>query len=387
MTTRNYIVLRSNTDRDGGVLGAGPSATDAEALELMNADMSRADHADARRDPRTLAIAEPMPLKLIAPLASDANPMQAGPTWGVEAVGATTSPFSGAGVTVAVLDTGIDADHPAFAGVELVRRNFTSEDDGDSNGHGTHCAGTIFGREVEGRRIGVAPGVERAVIGKVLGAGGGNSGQLSEAVLWAIREGANVVSMSLGIDFPGFVQRLVEENDFPVAPATSIALAQYRANVNLFNQVAAHVQALGPFAQASLVVAAAGNESERPAYEIAVAPPAAATGFVSVAALGRGDGGLVVAPFSNTEVDVSAPGVDVVSAATGGGLSSLSGTSMATPHVAGVTALWCEKLKAERDSLDAETLRAEVIASTTTDALAAGSETDDVGGGLVQAPA
>ena len=63
------------------------------------------------------------------------------------------SPFTGLGIVVAVLDTGIDATHPAFAGVTLVKKNFTTEAAGDLHGHGTHCAGTIFGRDVSGKDL------------------------------------------------------------------------------------------------------------------------------------------------------------------------------------------------------------------------------------------
>ena len=134
-----------------------------------------------------------------------------------------------------MLDTGIDASHPAFAGVELVQKDFTGEGDGDGHGHGTHCAGTIFGRDVENMRIGVARGVERAVIGKVLGSnGGGSSDEIIRAMLWALDEGANVLSMSLGMDFPGYVDQLVREG-MPANLATSRALEAYRANVQLFD--------------------------------------------------------------------------------------------------------------------------------------------------------
>jgi subtilisin family serine protease len=73
--------------------------------------------------------------------------------WGVRAIRADMSPYSGEGVIVAVLDTGIDAAHPAFAGMELVQRDFTGAGNGDVHGHGTHCAGTIFGRDVDGLRV------------------------------------------------------------------------------------------------------------------------------------------------------------------------------------------------------------------------------------------
>lgn len=72
-----------------------------------------------------------MPMTLIAPVETRQvdTASLAETTWGIEAVRAVESPFDGAGITVAVLDTGIDAGHPAFAGMELVRRNFTSEDE------------------------------------------------------------------------------------------------------------------------------------------------------------------------------------------------------------------------------------------------------------------
>src|SRR5690242_19172180 len=75
------------------------------------------------------AVAPVIPLKLIEPvsLPQSSRPPSTSPAWGIRAVGADTSPFSGDGVTVAVLDTGIDASHPAFSGVELIRRNFTGE--------------------------------------------------------------------------------------------------------------------------------------------------------------------------------------------------------------------------------------------------------------------
>ncbi len=170
-----------------------------------------------------------LPTTLIKPFAADAaaEPAAVGTSWGVEAVGAVSSPFTGSGIKVAVLDTGVDASHPAFQGVNVVTNNFTDEADGDENGHGTHCAGTALGRDVDGFRIGVARGVTDLVAGKVLGEQGGSTQGVVKGIQWALDNGANVISMSLGIDFPGAVDQFVQQG-MKVQPATSRALEAYR---------------------------------------------------------------------------------------------------------------------------------------------------------------
>jgi subtilisin family serine protease len=163
-----------------------------------------------------------MPMRLVKPLdVVDAGAAAPTVAWGVQAVKADTSPQTGAGIKVAVLDTGIDASHVAFKDVPIVQKDFTGEGDGDQHGHGTHCAGTIFGRDVQGTRIGVARGVTDVLIGKVLGQnGGGSSDEIMQAILWAVQEGANVISMSLGMDFPGYVAAL-QADGMPPELATS----------------------------------------------------------------------------------------------------------------------------------------------------------------------
>ncbi len=405
MTESNrYIILRDLSQVDLGepFSGRSPGIT---TLRLSPFSVPRIDLealtqqelADVRRDPKVVSIAPSMPTKLIQPVSTeeaDTTPTPpSGATWGVGVVGALTSPFTGQGIIPAILDTGIDASHEAFQGVELVQQDFTGEGNGDGNGHGTHCAGTVFGRVVNGYRFGVATGVQKALIGKVLGEqGGGSTESIYQAILWALDQGANVISMSLGIDFPGLVEFLVKQQKLPIDLATSRALEAYRANVRLFDKLSALVSARSMMFQGTVIVAASGNESRRdlnPDYVLAVAPPAAADGIVSVGALqtpGEPNTALKVAFFSNTGPNVAAPGYEIYSAKAGGGYWKLSGTSMATPHVAGVAALWAEKLVKQSGSVNAIELYSRLIGQATFDRLAPGFNPLDVGAGLVQAP-
>ena len=135
---------------------------------------------------------------IIAPFDSTDEDGSAGTSWGVAATGAGTSEFRGDGVKVAVLDTGIDRAHDAFRGVHITEQDFSGDGNGDRNGHGTHCAGIIFGRDVGGTRIGIAPGIADASIGKVLhDDGSGDTDMLFRGLSWAIEQDVDVISMSL----------------------------------------------------------------------------------------------------------------------------------------------------------------------------------------------
>lgn len=270
--------------------------------------------------------------------------------WGIKAVGAADSQLNGKGVTVAVLDTGIKKDHPAFAGMgnKIVTQNFTDYDEEDVDGHGTHCAGTIFGQDVDGKRIGIARNISRALIGKVIGPEGGSSEAIVRAIQWAVSGKAHVISMSLGMDFVGYQKLLIDKYHMKPERAASQALAGYRDNVRLFDRLSAAICTKAAFVSSAIVLAASGNESERPSYTITVAPPAAAEFFQSVGAVRlSADGNSAsceIADFSNDGATLAAPGVDIWSAdAKSNGLVAMSGTSMATPHVAGVAALWVQK--------------------------------------------
>lgn len=358
---------------------------DPDETSLATAELSPQDVADLTRDPGVAVVAPMMPTRLIEPIGA---PHAANTTsWGISAVNADKSPFDGKGVVVAVLDTGIDSQHPAFAGVTLVQQDFTRSGDGDKVGHGTHCAGTIFGRDVGGARIGIARGVTKALIGKVLGDdGSGGTGALYDGMTWALQNGARVISMSLGFDFPGLVQRLVNQEGFPPDLATSFALEAYRGNLRMFDAIMQLAEARVAVDGGAVVVAAAGNESKRnvnPDYKIAVSIPAAAADVLSVGALEEAPGGLGVAYFSNTHPEISAPGVAITSAKAGGGLVAMSGTSMAAPHVAGVAALWWQSTSGVAN---APRVAARLLAAANTQKLAPSATTADRGVGLVTAP-
>jgi subtilisin family serine protease len=161
----DYMVLRnaaavktaSPFERLGPTTATAPNVPEPH-VEVHNIRESEA--IDIARDPQVAAVAKPMPTTLIKPL--DVAGAAATGAWGIAAVKADTSNFSGDDVVVAVLDTGIDRPHPAFAGVTIVEQDFSGSGNGDRQGHGTHCAGTIFGRDVSGTRIGIARGVKKS---------------------------------------------------------------------------------------------------------------------------------------------------------------------------------------------------------------------------------
>ena len=276
-------------------------------------------------------------------------------TWGLQATGVASSSRTGAGVKVAVLDTGFDLTHPDFAGRAIQSKSFVAgQAVQDEHGHGTHCVGTSCGpRSPAGtRRYGCASDAE-IYVGKVLSNGGsGTDSGILLGIDWALSQGCDVISMSLGADV-----------------AT----------------VSKTYEAVGARAlrRKSLIVAAAGNNAHRPSDPGFVGVPANSPSIVAVAAL---DSQLAVAPFSartNTvrggQIDIAGPGVGVFSSwpMTKGRYRSISGTSMATPHVAGIAALWAEATGRRGRGLWC-TLTAEARRQLTPSV--------DVGAGMVQAP-
>ncbi|MFZ5963141.1 S8 family serine peptidase [Thalassococcus sp. BH17M4-6] len=375
-----FIVLRTGQP-EGHRSGSAPTAPLIDIADLSASDLRETD-----RDPAVIAVARSMPTQLIEPEPlDDIRPDEAVPGWGLTAVGAETCPVTGSGVRVAVLDTGVDADHPAFAGVTLERCDFAGSGDDDAHGHGTHFTGTVLGRAVEGTRIGVAPGVTEALIGKVLTDDGhGTTAMLIRGLAWALRARAQVIALSLAFDLTSLVQALIGEEDLPQLLASAVALESYRDNLALVEALIAQPQA----GAGTVILAAAGNDSRRtvsPDFEVGTPAPATACGVMPVGALSNGDEGLAPAPFSNTRPGVAAPGGAVMSAALGGGLRALNGTSMACAHAAGVAALWWAHLDRSEPATAAEVTR-RMLADARRDGPLAALSPLDIGQGLVRAP-
>jgi len=278
-------------------------------------------------------------------------------TWGLQAIRASLSSLTGRGVKIAVLDTGVDTDHPDLAGrVDATASFVPGEAVEDGHGHGTHCIGTAAGpaNPQQEPRYGVASEA-RVLAAKVLSnAGSGTDGQILAGMAWAVAHGARVISMSLGA---------------PVRPG------------ELFPQTYEHL-AQRALQRGAVIVAAAGNDSRRPQSIEPVGRPA---NCPSILAVGSLDKAITPSFFScggingvGGEVNIAAPGRDVRSAAPGGGYQSMSGTSMATPHVAGVLAL----LAQADPNASATDLKASLLAS----AFPLTQPVRDVGSGLLQAP-
>lgn len=279
-------------------------------------------------------------------------------TWGLQATRAHTSRFSGRGVRLAVLDTGFDLGHPDYTGRPIVSRSFVAgQAVQDGHGHGTHCIGTAAGPRQPRRqpRYGVAYNSD-IYAGKVLSnEGRGTDGQILAGIEWAIINRCSVVSMSLG---------------------AAVRLGTPFSRV--FEQASSRALTAG-----TLIVAAAGNDSLRPTVVNPVSHPANCPSILAVGAL---DQRLIVAPFSNGGInpqggrlDIAAPGVGVRSSWPRPTLyNTISGTSMATPHVAGLAALLAEARPAARGLA----LWALIIQH----ARHLAQSSRDVGAGIAQAP-
>ncbi|MBI3565146.1 MAG: S8 family peptidase [Elusimicrobia bacterium] len=246
--------------------------------------------------------------KLAAPPPTNAPGTQAA-QWGVKRVHAPEAwaRSRGEGVKVVVIDTGLDKTHPDLAGNikggwNAIAKN---EDFNDDHGHGTHCGGNIAALDNDIGVVGVAPKVDLYGV-KVLDANGsGTFDDVIAGMQWAVDNHMDVASMSLGAS---------------------------QGNPALADMVKAMTKA------GVTLVAAAGNSGG------AVGFPG---GYPEALCIAAGDSNDQLADFSSRgpEVDFIAPGVDVYSLSMNGGYETMSGTSMATPHAAGLAALYVSKHK------------------------------------------
>jgi subtilisin len=280
-------------------------------------------------------------------------------TWGLQATLVSTSKFSGQGVKLAVLDTGVDLQHPDFKGRAFTSQSFISgQTVQDGQGHGTHTMGTAGGpqRPASGvRRFGCAYAAS-LYAGKVLNNSGSSVGSsVLNGMNWAVTNKIAVISMSLGADVDQVSQA------FETAGRRALQAG-------------------------CLMIAAAGNNANRAAGNFGfVGQPANSPSIMAVAAL---DSQLRIADFSSRssaqtgtggKVDIAAPGVNVYSSVpvNRGTHAIFSGTSMATPHVAGIAALWSQNTKQTGMAL---------WTTITQNARRIAGDVRDVGSGLVQAP-
>ena len=233
--------------------------------------------------------------------------------------------INGTGETVCVVDTGVDATHEALQNKIIAEHCYcsitnlgsggccpdnSSEDNSatDDNGHGTHVIGTIA--SINNTYKGVAPGAKIVAIKALDNGGSGYTSEVINGIDWCIDNkdiyNISIISLSLG-----------NERFYDYCDSDSLAAAANKASNN------------GIF-----VAIASGNDG----YSDSVSSPACASNVTSVGSVTKAD---VMSSFTNTDdiLDVLAPGSSIVSAQNGGGYKTLSGTSMAAPHVAGAAAL------------------------------------------------
>ena len=299
-----YIVtVRSGSDNLRRAMGAVPGGTVTHVFtKVINGFSARLDAAQLdhlRHDPNVLKVAQAATMHTMG--------TQSGAGWGLDRLDAVsgldqsyTYNHTGKGVTAYVIDTGVDPSVPDFGGRAAVAFDATGGDGKDCNGHGTHVAGTIGGT-----KYGVAKDVTLRAVRVLDCQGSGTDADVVAGMDWVARHARKpaVVNMSIG-------------------GGKSVTI----------DAAAKKLSGAGTF-----LAVAAGNDGG----DACSNSPAGAGGVLAVAASNKADASAAFTSHGRC-VKVYAPGVDIISDWLGGHPNTMSGTSMATPHVVGVAALYKE---------------------------------------------
>lgn len=250
--------------------------------------------------------------------------------WGLKAIGLENANYTGKGIDVCILDTGLETSHPDFSSEEIEGKSFIDGQDWnrDPNGHGTHCSGVAAGntRSDNGNRYGIAKDCNLKIAKVLADNGRGTTSSVIDAIDWAISKKFRILSLSLASP--------VKLDDQPSILFETIGERALENNC--------------------LIIAAAGNDSNRPQIPQPVSMPANSKSIMAVGAI---DSQMKIARFSNAginpstggNINVCAPGVDIISTYPKNAKNknnlyySMSGTSMAAPHVSGLAALYMEQ--------------------------------------------
>lgn len=310
-------------------------------LSAATADVNSRDLSSLENDPNIAFIEEDKIIKT-----ADASLTN----WGVSDIKAPSSwqsGLSGKGIKIAVIDTGIGphSDLLVSGGTNVISGSATTSY-ADDNGHGTHVAGIIAGKGINNGVKGVAPDASLYAVKALNASGSGYTSDIISGINWAINNNINIINLSLG----------TSESDVLLQSAVDAA---YNKGI--------------------LVVASAGNSGNSSGTGTSIMYPA---NYASVIAVGAVDSNNVRAYFSSTgsKLEVSAPGVNVLSTYLNNSYVQMSGTSMAAPFAAGDLAL----LKQKYPSYTNAQLR-QILDSSTID-LGAPNRDSLYGYGLIQAP-
>ena len=281
-------------------------------LDTVAASLPKEAIAALKNDPEIAYVEEDRTFSFAAPTPTTyVPPADYADSWSIVHIGADQSARNGnkgAGVKVAILDSGIDYNHPDLKDNYQGGYNFAYDNndpfDDTRIGHGTHVAGIIAAKDNGTGVVGVAPDASIYAVKVLNGGMMGSTSDILAGIEWAITNNMDIINMSFGIPFgPLYYSQAVDD----------ACAAAYSAGI--------------------IIVAAAGN-SNQPNVDY----PAAFDSVIAVSATAKDDSH---ASYSNygSKVEVAAPGSDIKSTVPGGSYALLSGTSQAAPHATGVAAL------------------------------------------------